>query len=194
MNPVQVDICHGDLIANLVKCHKPKSVLELGFGSGFSARKILAALDYNESEALTPSYGPPATYTMVDNWLDWAEKGAPPPDLSEFEGTRANIVESDEYRFVFGAKEKWDFIFSDADHFNAQRWFDHVFDNLLNEKGILIYHDICESAPPNGEFWFPNLTHILNRTRERKLSHYLFNRDSLASERCWRGLLVIFKN
>jgi len=72
MNPVQVDICHGDLIANLVKCHKPKSVLELGFGSGFSARKILAALDYNESEALAASYGSPATYTMVDNWLDWA--------------------------------------------------------------------------------------------------------------------------
>jgi predicted O-methyltransferase YrrM len=194
MNPVQVDFCHGDLIANLVKCHKPKTVLELGFGSGFSSRKILAALDYNETGELTSSYGPPATYTLVDNWLDWREKGAPPPDMTEFQTPRTTIVNSNEHDFVFGAKEKWDFIFSDADHFNAEKWFDYVFDNLLNEKGILIYHDICESAPPNNEFWFPNLTRILTRTRERKLSHYLFNRDSLASERCWRGLLVIFKN
>lgn len=194
MNPVQVDFCHGDLIANLVKCHKPKTVLELGFGSGFSSRKILAALDYNETGELASTYGPPAKYTLVDNWLDWREKGAPPPDMSEFQTPRTTIVNSNEHDFVFGAKEKWDFIFSDADHFNAEKWFDHVFDNLLNEKGILIYHDICESAPANGEFWFPNLAKILRRTRERNLSHYLFNRDSLASERCWRGLLVIFKN
>jgi len=194
MDPVQVDFCHGDLIANLVKCHKPKSVLELGFGSGFTARKILAAIEYNETGELNRQYGSPATYTMVDNWLDWREKGAPPPDLSEFKGTRAKIVESSEYDFVRSAHTKWDFIFSDADHFNTDKWFEYVFDNLLNDNGILVYHDVCEKAPESGEFWFPNLANIIRKTRERKLSHYLFNKDSLASERCWRGLLVIFKN
>ena len=57
MDPVQVDFCHGDLIESLVKCHKPKSVLELGFGSGFTTRKILAALDYNENGKLNRHYG-----------------------------------------------------------------------------------------------------------------------------------------
>ena len=194
MNPVQVDFCHGDLIAQLVRCHKPKKVLELGFGSGFTTRKIQSALDANEAGPLHPAYGPPAKYTLVDNWLDWREKGQPPPDMAEFQTPRTKIVNSNEHDFVFGAKETWDFIFSDADHFNAEKWFDYVFDKLLNDNGILIYHDISETAPPNGEFWFPNLTKILHRTRERKLSHYLFNKDSLKDERCWRGLLVIFKN
>ena len=189
-----MDFCHGDLIANLIKCHKPKNVLELGFGSGFTARKILEAIEYNETGPLTSTYGSPAKYTLVDNWLDWREKGQAPPDVSEFNTPRTTIINSSEHEFVFSAKDKWDFIFSDADHFNAEKWFDYVFDNLLNDNGILIYHDICEQAPVNGEFWFPNLTHILKRTRQRNLSHHLFNRDSRADERCWRGLLVIFKN
>jgi hypothetical protein len=53
---------------------------------------------------------------------------------------------------------------------------------------------VCVKAPENGEFWFPNLKKILDKTQERNLSHFLFNKDSLASERCYRGLLVIFKN
>jgi predicted O-methyltransferase YrrM len=194
MNPVQVDFCHGDLIANLVKCHKPKNVLELGFGSGFTTRKILEALEYNETGPLVPSYGPPAKYTLVDNWLDWREAGKPPPDMSEFQTPRTTLVVSNEHDFVFSAKEKWDFIFSDADHFNTDKWFEYVFDNLLNDNGILIYHDICVKAPESGEFWFPNLARILYKTRERKLSHFLFNKDSRTDEKCWRGLLVIFKN
>jgi hypothetical protein len=194
MHPVQVDFCHGDLIANLVKCHKPKKVLELGFGSGFTTRKILEALEYNETGPLVPAYGPPAKYTLVDNWLDWREAGKPPPDMTEFQTPRTTLVVSNEHDFVFSAKEKWDFIFSDADHFNTDKWFEYVFDNLLNDNGILIYHDICVKAPESGEFWFPNLASILHKTRERKLSHFLFNKDSRVDEKCWRGLLVIFKN
>jgi len=194
MNPVQVDFCHGDLIASLVRAHKPKNVLELGFGSGFSSRKILAALDENENGQLDASYGLPAKYTLVDSWLDWREKGQPPPDVSEFQTPRTTIIDSTEHNFVFGTKDKWDFIFSDADHFNAEKWCDHVFDNLLNNNGILIYHDIMEVGPPGGGFWFPNLGKILQRARERNLHHFLFNKNSLADEKCWRGLLVIFKN
>ena len=194
MNPVQVDFCHGELIASLVRCHKPKSVLELGFGSGFSSRKILAALDANEAGPLDASYGSSSKYTLVDSWLDWREKGQPPPNVDEFRTTRTTIVESTEQNFVFETKDTWDFIFSDADHFNAEKWCDHVFDNLLNKNGILIYHDIMLNPPPGGGFWFPNLGKILERTRERKLSHFLFNKNSLSDEQCWRGMLVIFKN
>lgn len=192
MNPVQVDFCHADLIANLVKCHKPKNVLELGYGSGFTMNKILEALDYNETGELVDDYGPPAKYTLVDNWYDW--NGKAPPEITQNLNARARIIESSEHEFVFGAREKWDFIFSDADHHNAEKWCDYVFDNLLNNNGILIYHDILLSPPPTGEFWFPNLGKILLRARERKLSHFLFNKDSRRDERCWRGLLVIFKN
>lgn len=190
MNPVAVDACHADLIASLVKCNKPKKVLELGFGSGFTTQKIIDALNYNEENARS-DYGPPATFTLVDNWFDW--NGTVPPDVQRFANQRVQIITSSEVNFVFNVNETWDFIFSDADHFNTDKWFDYVYDRLLNDGGILVYHDVCETAPSTGEGWFPNLAHIIRKARKLGLTHKLFNKQSRNDERCWRGLLVIFK-
>lgn len=95
----------------------------------------------------------------------------------------ANITTSDEKAFVFSTKKTFDFIFSDADHNNAQDWFSYTYDKLLQKDGILIYHDVD----------IPNLRRIYLAAQKQKLRYKLFDRNSLPNERCNRGLLVIFK-
>jgi hypothetical protein len=82
------------------------------------------------------SYGPPATYTLVDNWVDW--HGKVPSELAMLSGERVQIVESSEYDFVHSTRDTYDFIFSDADHFHTDEWFDYVHERLLNDNGIMM--------------------------------------------------------
>jgi predicted O-methyltransferase YrrM len=175
---VKVDLAHAELVKSLIMCHKPKNILEFGYGGGRVTDKILEAISYNQN---SPSY------SVVDNWLD---VGGIIPDglLEEYKG-RAEIITSNEEDFVKNCDIKFDFIFSDADHYRTDRWFLDVYSNMLNDGGILIYHDI--NLFGGG---FPNLLNIYKETLENKFKHYLFNKNSLNSERCERGLLVIFKN
>jgi predicted O-methyltransferase YrrM len=175
---VKIDIAHANLIKGLVQSHKPNNVLELGIGGGASADVIVEALEYNQK-----SY----SFTIVDNWYDFSF--TMPKEVEERYGKFAEIVTSDEKEYIFNCKEKYDFIMSDADHFNTEKWFDYVYDNILNENGILIYHDIniIEDS-------FPNLREILYNCQRTNKNHYLFNMNSRTDERCYRGLLVIFKN
>jgi len=175
---VKVDLAHAELVKSLIMCHKPKNILEFGYGGGRVTDKILEAISYNQN---SPSY------SVVDNWLD---VGGIIPDglLEEYKG-RARIITSNEEDFVKNCDIKFDFIFSDADHYRTDRWFLDVYFNMLNDGGILIYHDINLFGGA-----FPNLLNIYKETLENKFKHYLFNKNSLSSERCERGLLVIFKN
>ena len=75
---------------------------------------------------------------------------------------------------------------SDADHHHTQEWFEYVYENLLNDDGILCYHDVTTSQ-------FPNLIEIYTKCKELNLRHKLFDKDSLSTEMCFRGLLIIFK-
>lgn len=188
---VMVDECHGDLIASLVKAHKPHMILELGVGSGFSSKKILEAIDWNEVGELDPSYTK-ARYTLVDNWADW--NGRAPKGIETLANhPSCTFIPSNEINFVFGTRDKYDFIFSDADHWNADKWFDYVYTRLLKPGGILIYHDVCIVEPPVKELTFPNLALIYERCKELSIPCKIFNKSSRKEERCWRGLLVIFK-
>ncbi len=94
----------------------------------------------------------------------------------------------------FSTKKTYDFIFSDADHWNTDKWFDFVYDRLLNRDGILIYHDVSTGPLPNNELRFPNLTNILHRCKIRGLSHVHLDKISRKGEKCYRGFLVIFKS
>ena len=176
---VKVDVAHAELVKSLIMCHKPKNILEFGYGGGRVTDKILEAISYNQN---SPSY------SVVDNWLD---VGGVIPDglLEEYKG-RAEIITANEEDFVKNCKIKFDFIFSDADHYRTDRWFSSVYSDMLSDNGILIYHDIDLS----GNAMFSNLKEIYKQTLEKKIKHYLFNKSSLASERCERGLLVIFKD
>lgn len=181
---VIVDECHADLIASLVRSHKPATLLEMGVGSGFTSKKILDAIDWNESSA---------KYSLVDNWVDW--NGNIPDGIENLaKHPSCTLYQASEIQFVFSTPEKYDFIFSDADHWNADKWFDYVYERLLQPGGILVYHDVCTVEPPDGELTFPNLKNIYDRCVKLGIHHKLFNKSSKNTERCWRGLLVIFKN
>jgi len=176
---VKVDVAHAAMLTALVQANKPKMVLEIGIGGGQGTDAILAGLDFNQQEF---------DYTLVDNWHDWG--GVRPDGVTEKYGDRITIIDSPEKEFVFGTDQKFDFIMSDGDHFQADQWFEHVFTELLNDSGILIYHDINLFDADA----FQNLNQIYYRCREYGLRHHLFNRNSREDERCQRGLLVIFKD
>ena len=80
---------------------------------------------------------------------------------------------------------------SDGDHANTNKWFEYVYETLLNPGGILIYHDIMLHDISNG---FPNLREIYYKCKTLMLNHHLFNATSRPADRCWRGFLVIFKD
>jgi predicted O-methyltransferase YrrM len=177
---VKIDIAHANLLTGLVKANKPKNILEIGIGGGQSTDAILEALEFNQVDY---------HYTVVDNWYDWGR--VRPDGVNEKYADRVDIVDSDEKDFVFSTTQTFDFIMSDGDHFNTQKWFEHVYDKLLNPNGILVYHDINTFNEPDS---FPNLLEIYAKCKEYGLPHHLFNSNSRDDERCQRGLLVIFKH
>lgn len=174
---VAIDGNHAFLTTALVSCRKPKKILELGFGAGESCRSILNGLRYNGNQF---------NFTLVDNWLDFG--GIPPEEIKKQDYEGVTFVTSGEQEYVFSTKDKFDFIFSDADHFNTQEWFIHVYENLLNKEGILIYHDVTNSSI------FPNLLRIYSDAIKNDFHHMLFNYNSRSDEKCDRGLLIIFKH
>lgn len=177
---VKIDLAHGMLLTGLVAANKPKTILEIGLGGGQSCDAILRGLEYNQQ---------PFEYTIVDNWMDW--NGQRPAGVNEKYAERCNIIDSGEKEFVFSTDKTFDFIMSDGDHHSADQWFEYVYSNLLNDNGILVYHDINVFNEPDS---FPNLVHIYTKCKEYNISHHLFNANSLATERCQRGLLIIFKH
>jgi predicted O-methyltransferase YrrM len=173
---VAVDHAHAALLFALVMAQKPRRLLEIGIGSGKSADAILEALAFN---------GGGHSYTLVDNWYDFG--GAMPEAVRrKYEG-RIRLVSADEADFIAGCRERFDFIFSDGDHHHAQERFERVYGELLNDGGILAYHDVANPK-------FPNLGRITEACTRRGIQHRLFARSSRPDERCERGLLVIFKS
>ena len=173
---VKIDSNHAAFVRALVTCQKPRRVLEFGFGSGEATRAILGGLQYNRQSF---------AYTIVDNWLDFG--GAPPEATRTLEYDGADFVTSGERDIVQACQSSYDFVFSDADHHNTQQWFDVVYERLLAHGGVLIYHDVTNSAG------FPNLLRIYQDVLRNDYHHVLLNRNSVPGERCDRGLLVIFK-
>jgi len=173
---VKIDANHANFVRALVMCTKPRRILELGFGAGEATRSILAGLHYNERAF---------EYTVVDNWVDFG--GVQPEITKTNEFSAVKFVTSGEFEFVKASRSVFDFIFSDADHYNTQHWFEHVYTNLLSRDGVLIYHDVTNPE-------FPNLLKIYTDTIKKSYEHILLNGSSRRDERCWRGMLVIFKH
>lgn len=181
---LEIDQCHLDLISGFIKSSKPHKTLELGFGSGKSVKSVLEALRYNEV---------PFEYTLVENWVDW--NYVPQLDKLEFvKGPGVKVVQSDERAFVFSTTDTYDFILSDADHWNTQNWFEYVFTNLLNKGGILVYHDVSLGPHPNVDLYFKNLDYIYHRAKELGIKMLHFNKSTRPDEKCERGLLILFRD
>lgn len=176
---VKIDECHITLIYGLIVAHKPASILELGYGSGASLNSNLWACTYNQNNP---------RYVVVDNWLDYGYQK--PAFLTKYDDNVKNVkvsfVTADEGDYVRDCNETFDFILSDADHQRTDQWFERVYDELLADNGILIYHDVTNKV-------FPNLDSILQKCEREHLRYMLFNKNSIPGERCDRGLLVISK-
>ena len=172
---VIIDSNHLNLIYSLIICNKPQKSLEIGIGSGAATLKIIQGYEYNQINL---------DLTCVDNFWDW--NGNPPAELENIINTKnINFIKSNEYNFIVSNKQKYDFILSDADHNNTDKWVDKTLD-MLNNKGILIYHDITNTN-------YLNLYSIVEYAEKNNLQHMIFNKNSLSEERCDRGLLVIKK-
>lgn len=176
---VKVDVAHAAILTALVQSNKPTEVLEIGIGGGQGTDAILAGLEFNQQKY---------NYDIVDCWWDW--QGVKPAGVDEKYAGRCNIITAFEKDFVFSTDKTYDFIMSDGDHHNADQWFEHVLDKLVNPGGILIYHDINLFDDDA----FKNLNEIYTRCKQYGLRHHLFNKNSREDERCQRGLLVIFKD
>jgi predicted O-methyltransferase YrrM len=173
---VAVDHAHAALLFALVMVQKPRRLLEIGMGSGKTADAILEALEYNGGEH---------AYTLVDSWLDFG--GVMPEEVRRKYAGRITLVSADEVEFVAACRSRFDFIFSDGDHDTAEQRFERVYGELLEDGGILAYHDVANPQ-------YPNLARITAACVERGIAHRLFARSSRPDERCERGLLVIFKS
>ena len=174
---VKIDQNHAEFVRTLVACHKPRRVLEFGFGAGEATRAILAGLAYNRQAF---------EYTLVDNWLDFG--GVPPAAAGALAAQGVSVVTGSERDFVQSCQTSFDLVFSDADHHHTHEWFDQVYACMVARGGVLIYHDVTNSAG------FPNLLRIYHDVLANGHHHVLFNGNSAPGERCDRGLLVIFKH
>lgn len=171
LDNIKIDDNHLNLIYGLITSAKPKNCLELGIGSGITTQTIINGFRYNQL---------PLDIDCVDNFFDW--DGVCPEHISKYIGD-VNIVSQSEQDFLIECQKKYDFIISDADHYNTHLWVERTL-NLLSPKGFLIYHDVTNSS-------FPNLYTIIEQIKFYNLSHMIFNQSSLNSERCERGLLVV---
>lgn len=173
---VSIDLCHNILIFGLLLSLKPKYVLEIGIGGGYTTRALLDAIKYNDNNS---------SLTCVDNWHDWS--GKRPPIASEIENLGAKIVEMDEKDFVEKSRtNSYDFVMVDGDHRRGGYWANKVYE-MVNPNGIICVHDICESD-------YPTLKNYLSIAEEKNYSHYIFNMASRGDEQCSSGLLIVFKS
>lgn len=97
-----MDFVHRAVIVGTILATKPRSVLELGYGSGELTRQIYGALQYNGQGLLT----------VVDNWHDW-QGNRPSHAPVGIEGLQ--LIETDEILFM-SQDRQWDTIIADAEH------------------------------------------------------------------------------
>lgn len=177
-NAVKIDKCHVDLIYGLIRSQKPESILELGFGSGESTKRIIDACVENSNEP---------HYLIIDNWMDFDGKM---PDLARslaMGSLPLSMIALNEKDFIEKCQDTFDFILSDADHCYSHLWFERTFNDILRPGGIMVCHDIMNREG------YPRLYDIVINCKNRGISHVIFDKNGLPDERCERGLLVIFK-
>lgn len=174
-NNTSIDRSHCVLISGTVLSLKPKLILELGVGSGFLSQAILNAIKYNNCGKLI----------SVDNWQDFN-------GIAQYESKDSwTIVNNNEHDYIKSQKENtYDMIISDADHSNSHNWLKSII-NISTNNSILFFHDTNNKN-------FPNLMKIESEIKKMKLASFHFMKNSLNTERCDRGLLMVinkkFKN
>ena len=175
-NSVAIDLCHNMFMMGALLSKKPDDVLELGIGSGFVTVSLIHGLRYNGKGKLT----------CVDNWKD--EWGADSDDVARLRMAGVNVVAPVEERTFLSEcpSDSYDFLISDADHFNSGTWVDEHL-RVVRSGGFLFFHDTNELES------FPNMALITKRVQELNLYHYHFKQSSRSEERCERGWLFVIQ-
>ena len=168
-----IDIAHNLFLVGAAVAKKPSRLLELGIGSAFVTQSLLHALRFNGKGRLT----------SVDNWLDW--NGSPPPFVDGLRSAGVNVIVASEEEFVRASPDDaYDFLVSDADHFNSAAWLDQHL-RIVEHDGFLFFHDTNQPRR------FAGLATIERQISERGLPHFHFKESSRPEERCERGWLFV---
>lgn len=175
-NDVSIDSCHGMLVFSLIVSHKPKRVLELGIGNGYTTKTILYALRYNGSGVLD----------TIDNFHDWGGNGSDPVivrTLREIKELGASVYAPiAEKTFVFGVAENtYDFVVSDADHHHCGEWTDQIF-RITRPNGIIVVHDVSSYTSPH---------RYVDEAKRLGKPFMVFAESSRKDETCANGIAVI---
>jgi predicted O-methyltransferase YrrM len=172
-NPIAIDCGHNILVIGAVLSKKPLNVLELGIGTGYLTMSLVHALKYNQTGQLT----------SVDNWFD--THGLEPKLAAELRAAGVRVVCSTEEEFVHQAPtDAYDFLISDADHYNSGNWLDqHI--RIVEHDGLMFFHDTNLAGV------FPGLATLETRVKELGLPYYHFKQNSREDENCHRGMLFV---
>jgi len=178
---VEMDMAHYELIKATAMALKPSNILELGIGSGKVTSALIDAIRFNQPKE--------CKLTVVDNWHDW---NGIQPKISGIEqySSYVTIVTASEEAFIKNAKnehdKKYDIIVSDADHLNSHNWWSDTL-SLLTDTGVAFFHDVKNPD-------YPKLCFIEYDADNHGWHTKVFNKSSRFTERCTRGLLMVYKN
>jgi hypothetical protein len=169
-NQRAIDVAHNLFLMGAVLSKKPEKILELGIGTGFVTRSLVAAVRFNGKGHIT----------SVDNWLDW--NGKEPPGINKLREEGVTVRVDSEQAFLRKCpSDEYDVLISDADHVNSGHWLSEHF-RVTRNDAFLFFHDT------NSPEW-PTLLTI--EPRVSHLPHYHFTEDSRPDERCSRGWLFV---
>jgi predicted O-methyltransferase YrrM len=164
-----LDESHCALLVGMILAMKPKRVLDLGVGPGFTSAATYRALQINGC----------GTMTCVDNC---AEREAA-DTMNQLQILETPIVIRMDERAFLGAQPDnlFDILISDADHDHSHEWLDeHI--RVNRGGGIMLFHDVCNPD-------YPKLATITERLQH--LNPMLFTESTIPGERCGRGWLVV---
>lgn len=173
-NKFAIDRCHNIFLIGALLSKKPENILELGIGTAYVTLSIIHAIAYNKKGRLT----------SVDNFSDW--EGQEPEGIKKIREAGVNVVAPvEEKEFVSNcASDTYDFLISDADHFNSGLWVNNHL-RITQHDGFMFFHDT------NLKEMFPNLALIEKRIKELGLPYYHFTENSRPDENCERGWLFV---
>lgn len=172
-----IDTSHALLVAGLVAAKKPEVTLELGIGSTYLTRVLLAALIGNQR----------GTLRSVDNFFDWG--GNKPPHIKDLEREMSSwqVTVADESDFLRTAlSSQFDMIISDGDHTRGYQNAPDIF-RICKPGGIMIFHDTQSEL-------FRLLGRLPARVHGLGYSSFHFTQESRSDEKTSRGLLVVSKD
>jgi predicted O-methyltransferase YrrM len=170
-NIIALDRAHNMFLVGSILSKKPAEILELGIGTGYLTASLIYATAYNRKGKIT----------SVDSWYDWG--GKEPAGIDQFRNAGVNVICMGEKEFVHQApSDHWDVLISDADHWNSQDWLsEHL--RIVKDGGFLFFHDTNQPA------YFPGLTTIEQKLKDRGIFCLHFRENSRPDERCDRGWL-----